>query len=174
MRCDCFQTAGLKILLDKIKKSGFTLATAESLTGGLVAATLISQPGSSDYFQGGIVAYSNALKITLLGVAPEVIDRHGAVSEECVRAMAWGIRQKLKVDMAVATTGVAGPDGATFNKPVGLVWISVASEEGTRSRRCIFTGDRLQITELSVQAALDLLSESLDLAGAEHQGEVLH
>ena len=174
MKSECFQTVNLKVLLDKIKKSGLTVATAESLTGGLVAANLVSQPGSSDYFQGGIVAYSNSLKVSLLGVPQEVIDRYGAVSEECARAMARGVRQKLGVGMAVSTTGIAGPGGGTFNKPVGLVWVSVATEEGTRSRRCLFSGGRLQITESSVQVALELLSESLDFSGAEHVGEVLH
>ena len=174
MKSDCFQAIGLIGLMDKIKRSGITVATAESLTGGLVAASLSSQPGSSDYFQGGIVAYSNSLKMSLLGVPLEIIERYGAVSEECARAMARGALQKMGVDMAVSTTGIAGPGGGTFNKPVGLVWVSVATAVGTRSRHCLFTGDRVQITGLSVQVALDLLSECLDSSGAEHIGEIVH
>lgn len=136
-----------------------TVGTAESLTGGLVAAALTSVPGSSAYFQGGVVAYSNQLKVELLGVPFEVIEEFGAVSEECARAMAEGLRRKLNVRVAVATTGIAGPDGGTAAKPVGLVWLAASTGHRTIAVKHVFEGDREAVSEASVDAALKLLSD---------------
>ena len=109
-------------MLDRCRERGLTLATAESCTGGLVAARLTSVPGSSDVFVGGIVSYANEVKIGELGVPAELIEQHGAVSAEVAEAMARGARERLGVDVAVSVTGVAGPDGGTEEKPVGLVY----------------------------------------------------
>jgi PncC family amidohydrolase len=109
---------------------GMTLAAAESCTGGLVSYRITSVPGSSVYFLGGIVAYSNELKTSLLGVSPETIERYGAVSEQCAREMAEGARRATGADIAVATTGIAGPGGATARKPVGLIYIACAGPSG--------------------------------------------
>lgn len=140
-----------------LTREAVTAASAESLTGGRVAAALSLLPGSSAFFQGGVVAYSNQLKAELLGVPMDVILRHGAVSEECARAMATGARRKMGTDVAIATTGIAGPDGATADKPVGLVWL--AAVMGHRALACkhIFEGDRNAVTEAAVNAALELL-----------------
>ncbi len=148
-------------LAGRLTAQGLTAATAESLTGGLVAAALTSVPGSSAYFQGGVVAYSNQLKVELLGVPLEVILRHGAVSEECARAMAEGVRRKLNVRAAVATTGVAGPDGGSEAKPVGLVWLAAATDRGVLTRRRVFGGDRAAVTRAAVAEALELLGEAI-------------
>ena len=143
----------------KLKDSGLTVGSAESLTGGLVAAALTSVPGSSAYFQGGVVAYSNQLKVELLGVPVEVLRDFGAVSEECARAMAEGLRRKLNVRAAVATTGIAGPDGGAETKPVGLVWIAASTGHRTVAVKNLFTGDREAVTRASVDAALKLLAD---------------
>lgn len=109
-----------------LRHRGFTVAFAESCTGGLVSAALTSVPGSSDVFALGVVAYSNAVKTSVLGVAEPVIAEHGAVSAECVRAMSLGVQSLAGSDAAVAVSGIAGPDGGTADKPVGTVWIGVA------------------------------------------------
>lgn len=134
-----------------------TLATAESCTGGNVAARLTSVAGSSAYVLGGIVAYSNDAKVTLLGVPPTVLESIGAVSDECARAMAEGGRQALGATIVVSTTGIAGPGGATKRKPVGLVYIAVASSTRTVSEEHLFPGDRGAVTVAATDAALDLL-----------------
>lgn len=121
-------------LFAKLIEKKLTVVTAESVTGGGVAAALTSLSGSSAYFLGGVMAYSNQLKVELLGVPLEVLAEHGAVSEECARAMAEGARRKLGAGVAVATTGIAGPTGATPTKPVGLVWLAVATENGEIGR----------------------------------------
>jgi len=141
-----------------LKDKGLTVGSAESLTGGLVAAALTSVAGSSAYFQGGVVAYSNQLKVELLGVPFEIIQEFGAVSEECARAMAEGLRRKLKVRAAVATTGIAGPDGGTETKPVGLVWVAASAGHRTLAVKNVFPGDREAVTRASVAEALKLLA----------------
>jgi len=134
-----------------------TLATAESCTGGLIAARITSVPGASAVFLGGVVRYSNAVKRDLLGVPREVLDRVGAVSAECAEAMASGARQRLGSDVAVSVTGIAGPDGGTPQKPVGLVYFGLASPGGVRSERCLFEGDRETIRRSAAERALELL-----------------
>ncbi|UQZ89448.1 hypothetical protein C4J81_09650 [Deltaproteobacteria bacterium Smac51] len=152
----------IKKIHEKLTQDNITVAAAESLTGGRVAAALTALPGSSVFFQGGVVAYSNQLKVELLGVPMEVIARHGAVSEECARAMATGVRRKLGVGAAVATTGIAGPEGGTAVKPVGLVWMAAVFGHTVITQKKVFTGDRDAITEASVTEALGLLYNTIN------------
>lgn len=147
----------IQTLTDRLMEKNLTVVTAESLTGGGVATALTSLPGSSAYFLGGVVAYSNQLKVELLGVPLEILTEHGAVSEQCARAMAEGARRKLGSRVAVATTGIAGPTGATPTKPVGLVWLAVATENEVRAVGKKFDGDRQMVTLASTKEALALL-----------------
>jgi nicotinamide-nucleotide amidase len=150
---EALETTVGKILLD----SRYTIATAESCTGGLVANLLTNLPGSSAYFLRGWVTYSNAAKHEDLGVPMETIDAHGAVSEPTARAMAAGAKQAANADFALATTGIAGPTGGTQEKPVGTVWIALASPTGIDARKFIFPGTRAQIRLRAAQMALTLL-----------------
>lgn len=134
-----------------------TLATAESCTGGLLAARITDVSGSSVYFMGGIVSYANAAKRDLLGVDPDLLEREGAVSEAAARAMARGARERLGADVAVSITGVAGPGGGTPDKPVGLTWIGLADARGDRAERFVWRSDRAGNRERSVEAALKML-----------------
>jgi PncC family amidohydrolase len=138
-----------------------TIATAESLTGGGVARALTTHAGSSAYFQGGIVAYSNEAKASLLVVPQPILDKHGAVSPECAAAMAEGARQAFRTELAVSTTGIAGPSGETERKPVGLVYIALASANGATVEEHRFDGDRDTITRASIEAALRMLANHL-------------
>jgi nicotinamide-nucleotide amidase len=140
---------------------GLTLATAESCTGGLVAARLTSVPGSSDVFRGAVVAYADAVKEAGLGVPPEVLERHGAVSAETAEAMAAGARERLRADVAVAVTGVAGPGGGTPEKPVGLVYVHGLGPDGGNGVELSFPGDRESIRRRSAVTALHLLRRLL-------------
>jgi nicotinamide-nucleotide amidase len=133
------------------------LATAESCSGGLIAQKITSVPGSSEYFAGGVVAYSNELKEKLLGVEQSDLSRHGAVSSEVARAMADGIRHETSTDIGVAVTGIAGPTGGTPEKPVGVVFIGLSTPNETVDIRCHFSGDRWQIQELTAVKSLDLV-----------------
>jgi nicotinamide-nucleotide amidase len=146
-----------ELVLDLLRAQGLTLGTAESCTGGLVAARLTDVPGSSDVFRGAIVAYANEVKAAQLGVSEEVLRDHGAVSEETAAAMARGARERLGIDVAVAVTGVAGPDGGTEEKPVGLVYLHAAGPSGELARRLDFPGDRETIRGRSAVAALHLV-----------------
>jgi PncC family amidohydrolase len=139
--------------------SRLTVAAAESCTGGEVAHRITAIAGSSNYFLGSIVSYSNEAKVGLLGVPREVIDNHGAVSEECARAMAEGARRVFAADVAVSTTGIAGPGGATRRKPVGLVYLAVAGAQGVACQRHQFAGDRQAVIDAAAEAALGLLVE---------------
>ncbi len=143
-----------------LRDLGLSLATAESLTGGLLGATLTSVPGASAVFRGGIVAYATDLKERLLGVAGDVLREEGAVSRPTALAMAAGVRDATGADWALATTGVAGPDPQEGHPP-GTVWLAVAGPQGSAARRCSFTGDREAIRDQSVAAALELLEEHL-------------
>jgi nicotinamide-nucleotide amidase len=140
---------------------GWTLATAESCTGGLVAARLTSVPGSSSVVQGGVVAYANGVKERELGVPAALLETHGAVSAEVAEAMAHGARERLGVDVAVSVTGIAGPDGGTPEKPVGLVYLHVETPDGGRGREFSFPGDRASIRARSVVGALHLVRRLL-------------
>ncbi len=141
-----------------------TVATAESCTGGGVARRITGVPGSSAYFLGGIVAYANGAKRDLLGVAEEILRGKGAVSEECARAMAEGARRALGAEVAVATTGIAGPGGATARKPVGLVYVALAGGEATLVEEHRFSGDRRAVMEAATERALELLVDGVERA----------
>jgi PncC family amidohydrolase len=141
------------------------LATAESCTGGLIADRITDTPGSSDYFLGGVVAYSNALKEALLGVRHETLLAHGAVSEPTARQMAHGARQRLGADVALAVTGIAGPTGGTSEKPVGLVYLALSAPDADLCERHIWHGDRRSNKEASAAAALSLLLRYLEQRG---------
>ena len=143
-------------------QSPLTVAAAESLTGGNVAARITAVSGSSSYFLGGIVAYSNAAKASLLGVSAETLATRGAVSAECAREMAEGARRAFSADVAVATTGIAGPGGATERKPVGLVYIALAGPDGVSTEEFRFPGGRAVVTDASTEAALLMLLRGLE------------
>jgi nicotinamide-nucleotide amidase len=151
-----------EIVLDLCRSRGLTLATAESCTGGLVAARLTSVPGSSDVFLGGVVAYGNAVKEGGLGVPQSLLERHGAVSAEAAEAMARGARERLGADVAVAVTGVAGPGGGTEEKPVGLVFVHAAGPDGEEARRTELPGDREMVRGRATAAALHLVRRVLE------------
>jgi nicotinamide-nucleotide amidase len=127
-----------------LTERGLTLATAESCTGGNIARLLTAQAGASAYFKGGVVAYSNEVKECALGVKHSTLEAHGAVSEATVREMVEGVRQRMSTDLAIATTGVAGPDGGTPEKPVGTVWIAVADATHTEAKLLQFGANRRQ------------------------------
>lgn len=144
-----------------LRARGATLSVAESCTGGLLAERITSVPGSSDYFLGGCVVYADRLKTELLGVAPELVRAHTAVSEPVAAAMAEGARQRTGASWAVSTTGVAGPAGGTEATPVGTVFIGLAGPEGCRVHRFRFLGSRERVRILAAQNALDLLRRAL-------------
>ncbi len=150
-----------KVVGERLQLKGCTVATAESCTGGLLAGRITDVPGSSAWFGEGVVTYSNEAKVARLGVARELIEQHGAVSEEVALAMAAGIRERAGSTFGIGITGIAGPGGGTEEKPVGLVWIALAEEAGATARRLTFPGDRQFIRTLSVNAALDLLRRRL-------------
>jgi len=139
--------------------AGLSLATCESCTGGLVAHALTEVPGSSGFFRGGVVCYSNDLKRDLAGVPQAMIEAHGAVSAQVAVAMAEGARSRLGADVAVAVTGIAGPDGGTDAKPVGLTYTAVADAGGHEVRRHLWQGDRHANKAASAEAALRLVLE---------------
>lgn len=144
---------------------GLTVATAESCTGGLVAHAITELPGSSAHFRGGVVAYANDVKERELGVPPAVVGAHGAVSAQVARAMAEGVRRALACDLGVAVTGIAGPDGGSDEKPVGLTYVAVAGPDGVAVRRHLWTGDRRANKLASAGAALELLLDAVGRAG---------
>lgn len=143
-------------LLEAARERGLTCGTAESCTGGLVSAALTAVPGSSDVHQGAVVSYACSVKVALLGVSQRTLDTVGAVSEDCARQMAEGAREALHCDVALSTTGIAGPGGAVPGKPVGTVWYAVATPTGTVARLGTFPGDRSQVRAQAVAAVLDL------------------
>ena len=145
------------LVLDRCRELGLTLATAESCTGGLVAVRLTDVAGSSDVFVGSVVAYSNDVKVRRLGVPPDVLERHGAVSEEAAAAMAQGAQEALGADVALAVTGVAGPDGGTGRTPVGLVYLHAESPSGSSARRVVLHGDREAVRARATTLALHVL-----------------
>lgn len=142
------------VVLAELRARGLTLATAESCTGGLLGGRITAIPGSSDVYHGGIVSYADEAKVALLGVDPSTLAAHGAVSEAVVREMAAGALQRLDADAAMAVTGIAGPDGGTEDKPVGTVWLGWALPGRQEAARIGLAGDRGQVRERAVQAAL--------------------
>ena len=140
-----------------LQEQNLTMSVAESCTGGFIAHSITSNPGSSDYFKGGVIAYSNELKINLLEVDRNIISDKGAVSKEVVEAMARGARKLLKTDYAIATSGIAGPDGGTADKPVGTVWIAVAGPNSVISKVYNFANNRERNIIRSGITALNML-----------------
>jgi nicotinamide-nucleotide amidase len=140
---------------------GKTLSTAESCTGGTISQLITSIPGSSEYFLGGVTSYANSVKTGVLGIAPEIIEKHGAVSSECVAAMAEGVRRLTGSDYSVATSGIAGPGGGTPEKPVGTVWVGVSSQKGTETYKVQYKGDRKRNIERSAAFALNSIRKKI-------------
>ncbi len=144
-----------------LSQRGLTISCAESCTGGLLSARLTAVPGSSDYVIGGIVSYCNKVKEQQLGVSHHDLETVGAVSETVARQMAEGVRRQLSTDIGVGITGIAGPGGATEDKPVGLVYIAVAGPRGIVATRNVFAGDRQQVRWQSTEKALAMVVEQL-------------
>lgn len=153
-----------QLVLERCRSRSLTLATAESCTGGLIAATLTEIAGSSDVVDRGFVTYSNAAKSELLGVPPQLIAAHGAVSGEVAEAMAEGALAHAPVDLAVSVTGIAGPGGASPGKPVGLVWFGLARRGAKATTELhVFAGDRASVRRAAVARALTLLADAATL-----------
>jgi nicotinamide-nucleotide amidase len=150
------------VVLDRLRARGARLVVAESCTGGLLGGRITAIPGASDVFIGGIVAYDNVVKSGTLDVPPEVLERHGAVSEQVVSAMAHGVQRQFAVDAALAITGIAGPGGGTADKPVGTVWMAARLGTEARALKRIFPGDRGEIRARAAQGALDLLRRLIE------------
>ncbi|MCR4340374.1 MAG: competence/damage-inducible protein A [Gemmatimonadaceae bacterium] len=149
-----------EVVLAHCRSAGRRLAVAESCTGGMLGQRLTAIAGSSDVFAGGVIAYDNEVKIELLGVEREAIERHGAVSEEIVTAMASAARRRFGVDLGVGITGVAGPRGGSVEKPVGTVWIALATPDEIVAKQLRLFGDRDEVRRRAAQAALDLVRRS--------------
>ena len=145
-------------LVALLEARGLTCATAESCTGGGVGSAITAVPGSSAVFAGGVISYSNDVKRSVLGVSADILQNVGAVSSETAAQMAEGARRLLKTDLAVSLTGIAGPDGGSEEKPVGLVWFGLATRDGVRTEKAIFRGDRAQVRAQAVTHALGMLT----------------
>lgn len=144
-----------------LTKHGYSIAIAESCTGGLLGHQLTNIPGSSAFFLGGIIAYANQVKIKLLGVSRETLEQFGAVSRETVSEMAYGARLMLGADIGLATTGIAGPDGGTVEKPVGYVWIGISTPDDELTWQFTWSGNRIENKILTAHKAIELLVEYL-------------
>jgi len=145
-----------------LKEKGLWIATAESCTGGLIGHKLTNIPGSSEYFKGGVISYGNEVKMKLLGVKEETLKKYGAVSEQTAREMAEGVKKLMDVNIAIATTGIAGPGGGTETKPVGLVYAALAHDDGVIVKKFVFNGAREENKESFANAALNMLLEYLE------------
>ena len=152
----------------KLIESRQTLACAESCTGGGLSARITDIPGISAVFQGGVIAYDNAVKSGVLQVPVEALERQGAVSQPVAEAMALGVRALLSTDFALSTTGVAGPGGGSVEKPVGLVWMAIAGPRGVRSEKQIFSGNREQIRAQAIEHCLQMLNAALIQSDSEN------
>jgi PncC family amidohydrolase len=155
------EQSSVQHVLAALAAQHLTLAVAEGDTGGLLLARLTAVPGSSAVIRGGVVAYHDDLKRELLGVAPDTLRQYGAVSAEAVQALAEGVRRLIGADLGLATTGIAGPGGATPNKPVGLAFVAAVSAEQTLLREQCWRGERESNRQASARAALELLVELL-------------
>jgi PncC family amidohydrolase len=159
--------SGLAVRLgERCSARGLTVATVESCTGGLIGHLITEVSGSSAYFVGGYVTYSDGLKRASVGVGDDVLAAHGAVSAQVAMGMATGGRERTGADLAVSVTGIAGPDGGTAQKPVGLTYVAVADADGVTVRRFTWLGDRAENKRRSAEAALELLLERIDAATA--------
>ncbi|MDP6529407.1 MAG: CinA family protein [Gemmatimonadota bacterium] len=145
-----------RVLVRELERAEETLATAESCTGGGIGARITEVPGASAVYAGGVVAYSNRIKVARLGVADETLEQYGAVSSQVAREMAEGCRRAFEVDLSLAVTGIAGPGGGLPGKPVGTVWIAISDAAGTTAREFRFSGDRGAVRERSVNKALEI------------------
>lgn len=145
-----------------LRAKKMTLSTAESCTGGGIAATITSVPGSSEYFKGGIVAYSNEIKMKLLCVSPNTLEKYGAVSQETVTEMVQGAMKSMKSDCAIATSGIAGPGGGSIEKPVGTIWIAVACNGKIITKKENGDFGRLLNVQKAIIDSLSLLCEELE------------
>ena len=157
----------MKIILEKVLKEtlparGLKLATAESCTGGLVSHRITNISGSSEYFLGGVVSYSNEAKANLLGVSWDTLNAYGAVSRETVLEMARGARKLLNADIGISVSGIAGPTGAMPEKPVGTTWLGLSTNSGEWARHFIWDGDREQNKQYSAEAALQFVIDYLE------------
>jgi len=152
-----------------LRDGGLSLSVAESCTGGLLSKLITDTPGCSDYFQGGVISYSNEVKIKLLGVSPETLEEFGAVSSNTALEMADGVRRALSTDIALAVTGIAGPGGGSPHKPVGLVFVALSRASGeSLVREFHFKGPRQEVRQQSANAALALLMECMkEMEGQE-------
>lgn len=151
-------------IVEILLKRGWKVATAESCTGGMIASRLVNVAGVSDAFDEGYITYANSAKIKLLGVRPETLKEHGAVSEETAVEMAMGAVTAADADCSVVTTGIAGPGGGTPEKPVGLVYMAVCVKGQVTVKRCLFSGDRSEVRAQASQTALEFLLEQIESA----------
>ena len=147
--------------LERLRAKGLTLATAESLTGGGIGAALTAVPGASDVFKGGVISYVNEVKEKLLGVPSEILMQYGAVSAQTAAAMASGVRESLKADVAVSVTGLAGPGGDEFGHSVGTVFVGFSSDRFSTVKEYRFEGGREDVRRQTIQAALNLILENI-------------
>ncbi len=158
--------AGSERLAEKLGETlrarSLTLCVAESCTGGMLGAAITAVAGSSDYFRGGVIAYANQVKSSLLGVSPATIETHGAVSAQCAREMAAGVKRLMGSDVSIAVSGVAGPGGGTPEKPVGLVYIGLCAGDDTMAHEEHFDGSRGDVRRRAVDRALQLLVDVLE------------
>ena len=141
----------------QLSERGLTISVAESFTGGMIAHVITNAPGSSRYFQGGVIAYANEVKMEILGVSEQTLIDHGAVSRETVLEMARGVRTALDTDIGISSSGIAGPEGGSPDKPVGLAWIGFSSTGNEYAEQFMFVGNRLQIKEQAVHSAIERL-----------------
>lgn len=151
-------TIQAKNLVELLKASGKTCATAESCTGGMIGSLITAVPGSSDVYLGGVVSYANSVKENVLGVSNNTLESFGAVSGECAREMALGVKKITGADIAVSVTGIAGPGGATDDKPVGLVWFGIATNDTVRVEKAIFAGSRDDVRKSAAMHALGMIA----------------
>ncbi len=152
----------MKLFCEVIKQLGVrTIATAESCTGGMIGAALTSVPGSSAVYKGGIISYTNEVKILALGVREDSLERYGAVSAAVAEEMSQGVRKALKTDFAVSVTGLAGPGGDEYGNPVGTVYIGLADENSTEVRHYLFSGNRDSVRKQAAEAAMNLILEKI-------------
>jgi PncC family amidohydrolase len=149
-------------IINIMRTKKLTLGTVESASGGLIAGLITDIPGSSDVFKGAVISYSNEIKMKLVGVKKETLDKYGAVSAQVAEEMASGGRKVLSVDICISDTGIAGPGGATPGKPVGLFYLGFSSKEGTSSQKHIFNGTRAENRQQAALAALQWVKEYLD------------
>jgi nicotinamide-nucleotide amidase len=147
---------------DLLRRRGWSLATAESCTGGLIGDKITNVPGSSDYYLGGVIAYSNQVKMEQLGVQSDILEQYGAVSRETVIEMARGVRLRFRSDVSLSVSGIAGPGGGSPEKPVGLTWIGLSTPDFEKAWQYLWQGDRLQVKEQTARQALRLLAETLE------------